>query len=441
MSETKRLESSSEIFTLNATGLSVDVYVNYEAQPTISDPKPLVGSFANSDELQPLVLVVNGETARPYGAYTFSVREKGDSLGPVLAAASIELTQGHSFSGVFHETNSGGYRFSIYENDLSSGHNARLTVRHTARPAEVEWLIRPNGEDPRVPPDHRSGILQNAQWQLATEVTDNDYVIEFFLDGARVALFADLDLAAGKNIIVHLIGDPQPTSDAELLLRPIVFQELEFDPGPAVGGATTAPAPPLSSSDRNATIEFDCGPVELWETDSASTSISALDPDGIVTSLSVDRVEPKVGGIEMLDHAFVPSPAIGEAASAELDFKSDIPAGVYTVSVLANRDSLAQKAKCAVELTVRPITIAQLETRVSEYQAAGDIEPDLADILRGLLDQAEHYIGRGDTEQACRSLKQLLDEVGREKGKAISDRAAHDLTDATKALNSDLGCG
>jgi hypothetical protein len=137
MGETERLTHSSEIYVLNATALSVDVFVNYEDQPTISDPKPLVGDDAHGDELTPTMFVVDGTHTRPYGAYTFSVRAKGDAHGEVLAAASIALEQGRSFSGVLHPRPHGGHEFSIYENDLTDGSNARLTVRHTGSPHEV----------------------------------------------------------------------------------------------------------------------------------------------------------------------------------------------------------------------------------------------------------------------------------------------------------------
>ena len=207
----------------------MDVFVNYEAQPTVSDPKPLVGEFASGDELTPNVFVVDGTTARPYGTYTFSVRPKGQPTAPVLAAASIDLRQGHSFSGVFHPAAGGGQQVSIYENDLAPAVASRLTVRNTTA-AAVTWRIRPNGEAPEIPADERSGTLGPGEWQTARDVVDNDYVIEFSAGSDRVAMYPDLDLAAHKLFAVYLLGDPQPSDDENLLQRPVAFQELDSTP-------------------------------------------------------------------------------------------------------------------------------------------------------------------------------------------------------------------
>lgn len=440
MAETERLNDSSEIFVLNATTLPVDVFVNYEPQPTISDPTPLVGEFANADELTPTVFVVKGTIQRPYGAYTFSVRTKGDAAGEVLAAASIVLQQGHSFSGVFHPLPTDGHQFSIYENDLSDGSDARLTVRHSGRPQQVSWELQPNG-DPRIPPDQRSGTLQHGEWQIARNVIDNGYVIEFFVGGARVARFDDLRLAVGKNIIVYLIGNPQPADDPQLLLRPVCYQELEFDPGAVAEAVTTSPAPPLSTSDTNAPIQFSCEAVELWQTNTATAMVSAVDPDGEVTNLSIDRVDPPVGGIDILGGAVTPAAAIGEPATAEVTFKSDLPGGIYQVRIVANRGGMGHHATCTLPVTVKPITIARLQDQVDVHQASGDIQDALADRLQAILVRAQQHLDAGDTSQACADLKDFLTAIGSEKGKAISDPAHDDLSQEMKALRSDLGCG
>jgi hypothetical protein len=437
--ETDRLDNSSEIFVLNATGLSVDVYVNYESQPTVSDPKPLVGTFANTDELNPNVFVVQGTLARPYGVYTFSARPKGDPGAGVLAAASIALEQGRSFAGVFHEAG-GGYQFSIYENDLTPTTSARLTVRNTTTQT-VSWRIAPNGEAPQIPPDERSGTLAPGEWQIARGVIDNDYRIEFLAGGERIAMFPDLDLAAAKSFNVYLIGDPAPTADENLLLRPIAFEELEVDPGAPEQPVVSAAAPPLSVSDANAPIEFSCGTVTAWETNARSKQISAVDPDGFVNSLAIDSVEPHVGGIEIAGGAFSPSPGIAEPASATVTFTGEIPDGVYTIWIAANRGSSAQQARCALELTVKPITIHRLLNLLAQYRASGDVEDGVGENLRLMLVSARRNLNNGRVAQACADLTRVLTQIGAEKGKAITDIAADDLTAETKALAADLGCG
>lgn len=444
-SETERLERSSEIFILNTTGLSVDVYVNYERSPTISDPKPLVGEFANKDELSPTVFVVDGTSTRPYGTYTFTVRPKGSADGEVLASASIALEQGRSFTGAFQPRAGGGHRFAIYENDLSPASTARLTVRN-ASGRSVTWRIAPNGEAPSVPHDERSGALADGEWQIARDVVDNDYRIEFFVDGRLAAMHPDIDIAVGKNHVVWVMGnvvtsDPGPGADKDLYQRPVIYEELEFDPGPADPRVVSPPAPPLSSADTNAPVEFSCGPVEIWATTEASAAISAVDPDGMVTNLSIDGVEPKVGGIEIPNDSVQPSAAIGEPASAVVRFKGDIPAGEYVVTVAANRGSLGHQAVCALHVTVRPITVARLGDQVQRFEASSDIAQPVAETLDGTLRAAGRHLGAGDVEGVCRERKEFDSQIGSEKGKAVSDLAADRLAAQAKAFGSRFGCG
>jgi hypothetical protein len=439
-SEVERLANASEIAVLNATRLSVDVYVNYESQPTVSDPKPLIGDFANGDELTPTVFQVNGTPARPYGMYTFEVRPKGSPGAPLLAAASVMLEQTRSFSAVFHEAPDGTHSFSIYENDLSPSANARLTVRNTTKQA-VTWQIRPNGEVPDVPPDERAGLLAPGEWQTAADVTDNDYVIEFFAGGERIGMFPDLDLAIEKSFIVYLIGDPQPTADEQLLQRPVAFEELEVDAGDPVADTITAAAPPLSTTDQNAPVQFDCPAVTVWETNARTTEITAVDPDGFITNLSIDIVEPPAGGIQVLSQSLRPSEAIGDPARARVRFKDDIPDGIYKVWIAANRGSSGHQARCAIDLTVRQITIQRLLNQVRQFRESGDIADDVGENLRLMLIVAREYQEDGQTGAVCSQLKNVLNQIGAEKGKKISDRAADALAAEVKALMSDLACG
>jgi hypothetical protein len=437
--ETERLDTSAEIFILNATSLSVDVYVNYEAQPTLSDPRPLVSGDASGDEMTPNVFVVHGTFARPYGAYTFQVRPKGDPTADLLAAASIDLEQGHSFAGVFHPAPGGGYRFSIYENELSPSVNGRMTVRNTTTET-VSWRIFPNGEVPDVPPDERSGTLEPGEWQTAKDIVDNDYVIEYFVDGERVGWFPDLDLAAAKTFNVYVLGELQPSSSPDVLQRPVAFEELEFDPGPRDERVVTAPAPPLSTTDGNAPVQFTCEPVTIWETDTITAPVAVRDPDGVVNALAVDRVDPPVGGIAIVDGAFTPSAGIGEPATAHVTVAGGVPDGLYTVWIAANRGTSGQQAACALQLTVQPITVERLLDQVEAYRRAGGIQAAPADALRFTLLSAQLHLQEGRVADACSDLERVLSEIGAEKGKAISDAAADDLAAETTALRTDLHC-
>lgn len=440
MAETERLRVSSEIFIINATSLSIDVYVNSIASPAISDPKSAVQS-PTKDEYNAPAFVVKDDHATPYGVYTFSVRLKGYPDSELLGEASADMQQGRSYTGVFHEMDPGAFQFSVYENDLSDGDLARLTVIHAARAPQVEWAIRPNGEDPRIPADYRFGALARGEWQVARNITDNDYVIEFTIDGQVVARNPDLDLARAKNFVVLLIGDPAPASNAQVLLRPILYQELEFDSGPAEPSGVSPAAPPLSSSDQNAPLQFSCEPVTIWQTSAATTLVSATDPDGKVLDLSIHEIIPEVDGIEIVAGSLRPALAIGAPASAVVSIKSDVPHGQYAVVVAANRGTMAQQAECPLALTVMPVTILRLAEVVETYRQSGQITTDAADALDAILSAAQQRLDSGDISAGCGYLKDFLSLIGTHKGKAVSDAAHDQLEREAKALRTDLQCG
>lgn len=354
MPETKRLIDSGEILVVNATRESVDIYVNGAAQPTISDPTPLVGESAHSDELTPDVLVVRDEPARPYGMTTLVARPKGVPDAAPMAAASVDLVQGRSYTSILHEITDGAFQLSIYENDLEAGGGARARFINAAVGEVVTWRVQPNGSVPGPPVDVRSGELAPGEWQQCDGVVDNHYLVEFYLDGETVGQYLDLGLAVGKFFIVCLIGTPVPSDDPAVLERTIIFIELEFDPGPVRPATTSAPAPPLSSTDTNQPIEFTCTPIEIVEHQETTTLVSARDPDGVVVDLAITDIDPPVGGIEILNGAFAPSAAIGEAAVAEVRLKHDLPPGTYDVRIEANRNSLAQQGSCVLVVTVQP---------------------------------------------------------------------------------------
>lgn len=433
MAETERLLTSSEIYLINGTEMNIDVYVNYESQPTISDPTPLaVGP----------VFVVEDTFSRPYGVYTFSVRLKGDPGGPVLAEASVDMQQGHSFSGVFHPgTAQGEYRFSIYENDLSEGTDARLTVRNTSDTDGVDWSLVPNGENPEIPSDTRSGTLGHGEWQIARGVTENDYLFEWFIDGDRVAREEDLNLGLEENVIVYLLGHPVPATDPNQLEKFFVNQELEYDVGPAVEDSTSTPAPPRSDSDGNAAIQFDCPDAEFWETNPGSVEIGATDPDGVVVDLSIERVDPPVDGFTIEDGDFTASPAIGQAATATLSVAGDVPDGSYAVRVAANAGSLAQSATCTVDVEIRRITVQRLKDQVSFYEQQGAVTGGFADQLQGRLDKVANHLGENDVAKACADLEKFTTKVSDKEGSKVDKPAAEDLIQEADALKVDLACG
>jgi hypothetical protein len=422
----------AHVWFINATNESVDVYVNYADKPLITDLKGL--------EIGP-EFQVKGKDDTPFGAYTFSARPKADPNGAVLASASAFFEEGKSFSAVLQETSAGGHQWSIYENDFSPTGRARMTVRHTARPLQIAWRIAPKDAKPEIPVDKREGALQSSQWQVATNVVQNDYRLEVLVGGEVVAAHPDLELEHEKDRTVYVVGDPKPTTDPLTLRKHVLQQEFQLPQGPVGPAEVTTPQEPVSTTDQNGLIDFTTFPVELWQTNATTTQISAIDPDGVVTNLSIDSVDPAVGGILITGNSVTPAAAIGGTARATVEILQNVTAGEYEVTIVANRGSLGHQATAIVPVSVRAITIARLRGLVSEYELSGDIQGRFASILCGLLDEAEQHLNAGAAGEACEILKRLLAEVGSEKGKAIAEPAADQLDREAKALRSDLGCG
>lgn len=440
--ETERLDDSGEVFVVNATDRSVDIHVNGGAHPVISDPTPLADGSAHTDELTPDVLVVRDEPARPYGMTTLAAHPKGQPGAPALAAASVELVQGRSFTAVLHEVAEDEFQMSIYENDLQAGGDARIMLVNAAVGEVVTWRLEPNGESPAIPVDVRTGRLAPGEWQQCDGVVDNDYRVEFSVDGQTVGRHVDIDLAVEKFFVACLIGTPVPSVDDSVLESKVVFIELEFDTGPARPPSTTAPAPPLASTDTNEPLAFACTPVEIPQTQEATTIVTARDPDGVVVSLAITAVDPPVGGIEILDGAFTPSSGLGEPATAVVRLKDDLPPGSYDVTIEANLGSLAQYGACVLVVTVRAATVASVTDQVAQLrEEVGAISPEAATGLLALLGDAADHLDAGDLGAACASLKQLLDDVGAGAGRTMTVTAAEALTRSVKAARSGLGCG
>jgi hypothetical protein len=426
---------SAHVWFINATGRSVDIYVNHADQPALTDVKSL--------EVGPEFKVA-GKDSTPYGNYTFSARPKAALPSvPPLAAVSIVFDRGKSFSAVLQDTPTGEQRFSVYENDFSAsgGTSGRMTVRHNASQARIDWTIAPKQFKPEIPVDQRSGTLLNGQWQVATDVVQNDYRFEALVGNTVVAVHPDLELEHEKDRTVYVVGDLGPTADPNILRQHVLQQEFQLPPGPARPGQVTAPADPVRTTDENAAIEFTCEPLELWHTHAATTQVTAIDPDGVVTNLSVDRVDPEGAHIVIAGNTVTPATAIGGEARATVEVLPDVPAGAYEVAIGANDGSLGHRAICLLPVMVKPITVTRLRDQIDRYQASGDIEASVADDLRALLDQAQQHLDAGDILQACADLKDFLTLLGSEKGKAVREAAHDELVREAKAVRSDLGCG
>jgi uncharacterized protein len=107
----------------------------------------------------------------------------------------------------------------------------------------------------------------------------------------------------------------------------------------------------------NQPVEMACpAPVSLVVGESATTTISASDLDGVVTDIAITAVTP-TAPITLSD--LVPAGDVGQTASALISVDTSTPAGTYLVSLTAtNNDAEPQTATC--DLTVQVLEIPVL---------------------------------------------------------------------------------
>ncbi len=432
----------------NTADRTVDIYVNYHESP-LTSVKP--------EEDQP-VFSVDSEANGIYGTYTFEAREVGDQNDPPLASASVMLQEGDSFTGVFHQVGPAEYDFAIYESDFSPSASSRFEIRHTGLPEQIEWELFPKPEaDPRIPDDERSGVLSRGQWQQALDVTPNDYRLEIYSDGDLIAFRQDLELEMNRQIVVSLLGDPQPWMGSDEKEDHILRQEYQIQTGPENEDVVTPPAPPYSTTDTNQPVELTCDPVELFHTNRTEKTVEATDPDGIVSSLAVGSVEPYSDGFGIPDESLDRAYAIGGSTTGTLVVQPKVPPADYDVELLANPEGAGERATCTVPITVKEITVARLRELVHQHEQGDEMTDEIASRLYDLLAHAAVHLGEDDpadnctvsvqhdvqdeTAAACAALKQVVTLVGENKSEGISGEAAVDIETETKALRKYLSCG
>jgi len=432
---------TGHVWFINAVDyFPVDVFVNDAPEPVLTDLTPLkVGP----------IFEVDGSPARPYQVYSFQVRRKDDpSRGQladgVLAEASIELQQQLSYTAVFHFADQPlTYGLSIFANDFTPSSVSRLEVRHVGFNPAIDWTIEPKpGADPQIPADTRSGTLMRGQWQQATEMVENDYRLEFRIDGELFAFQPDLELDHEKMLVTYFVGNPLPDqTEINDLENYLLEQEFKLPPGPPLQAVVTDPAAPVSQTNSNQPIAFAADPIEVFQTNPTSGQVTATDPDGRVTGIAIETVQPNPGTIEIPDAGVEPSGAIGAPATAVLCVGGDTPAGQYDVTVRTNPDSLADSATFTVPVTVKEITVQRLRSQVDLYQTAGAIDAPFATELQDLLDQVGASISVGLLSQACDQLTSFSGMVEARSGEAIMTAASDALEREAGAFRTSLNCG
>jgi predicted extracellular nuclease len=148
-----------------------------------------------------------------------------------------------------------------------------------------------------------------------------------------------------------------------------------------------------TASGGNQPVAITCGAsVQALEGVDESTTVSASDPDGVVTDISITSVTPTDPGTISVS-SFSAATADGGDATATVTIGSDTPAGSYAVELTAtNDDAEAQTASCTLNVQVNAIsTIGAVQGEVSNTadatQQTSPVEGETV-VVRGVVTQA-----------------------------------------------------
>jgi uncharacterized protein len=94
--------------------------------------------------------------------------------------------------------------------------------------------------------------------------------------------------------------------------------------------------------------------LNTYEGYAAAVNVSASDADSIVTSISLDTIDPipATGGFTLSD--LVPAAAVGETATAKVNASADLPIGSFALGLSAVTDD-GQTATCTITANVQVV--------------------------------------------------------------------------------------
>ena len=358
---------------------------------------------------------------------------------PVIAASSLTFVEGHYFSAVLHETGSGGHQIAIYDADFSPTGAALLTVRNNSSAREVSWRIFPKDVKPEIPYDARQGTLGNGQSQVAIDVTQNDYVLEFLVDGQVVGRHPDVELEHEKNRVLTLVGDPQPSGDPVVLRRHVLEEEFQVAAGPPLPDTVTPPADPMSTTDENR-------PDNVCLRSGGHVADARGSGAGLRHRPRRRRDEPlarprRTSGGRNRDHG----DDAGAVHRCDGVRDADRRRGRARGGVHGHDGRQSRQPRSARHVHAGRAGQADHDRaparRHRNAPASGDVQDAFAGALLALLDQADQQLATGATAEACQSLKDVAAAVESEKDKAVAVAAAESLEPEVKALRTHLGCG
>jgi hypothetical protein len=351
----ERPANEGRVRFVNATETTVDLFVNYHETPAFPDLHPL--------SLGPVFAA--GRPDAPFGTYSFEARSEGRPNDPVLASVSVALAPGEAYHACLHRVGD-DYRFAVYAADFSPTGEGRLEVRHLATPSELDWQVTPvdasgaTGEaavgdetaaadDATTAGGVRGGTLRRGEWQQVLDLDAGTYRVEVTVDGETVARRDAVPHVREEQLILFVVGDLGPAAAGGRPLHHLLTDEVGVPAGPGEAPVRTTPASPVAVADENRRVHIDRDTVRATAGVETRAPVSVADPDGVVTGLAVESVSPPGATVSMVtDDA-----GDDGALAADLVVGPDSAPGSYNVRLLANGESLAERAVEDVLVDVR----------------------------------------------------------------------------------------
>ena len=211
---------------------------------------------------------------------------------------------------------------------------------------------------------------------------------------------------------------------------------------------------PTPSTPYNAPPDVDCGaPVVTDEGTAALASVGATDPDGRVVTFQAASA-PDPGTIAVT--SVVVAPAVGAAATAQVDVGAATVPGTYAVTVTAgNDDATPQTALCVLVVTVNdlpdptpeptpvppdpaPATTAALWGMVDDLSAAGAVAGGKMHLLTDRLERVDRLMANEQWAAARAQLQAFANQVQGLSPRWLSAEGADSLAAAASALRAAL---
>jgi uncharacterized protein len=133
-------------------------------------------------------------------------------------------------------------------------------------------------------------------------------------------------------------------------------------------------------SDCGAGVTLSCGPtLSAFQGTPAERIVTALDSDGVVTSIVVSSVTPAPAAGTVSVTAFTPAGALGGTATATVTVDANVPVGTYAALLTgANSDATPQTGTCTLAISVLG------PKEIWEIQGNGPVSPLVGQSVRTL---------------------------------------------------------